>query len=297
MRKLPVPLRTGAVSSVVVLGAAAVALPALSSQALATEDQVAVIAHRGASAQAPENTLAAVDRADQLGVDWVENDVQRTKDGVLVVIHDTDLQRTTNAEQVFPRRSPWKVADFTAAEISRLDAGGWKGEEYAGTRVPTLRDYLRRVDVNDQKLLMEIKAPEQYPGIEDDVLRVLGEERWLNQRHLRNRLVVQSFSTDSIRTLHGARPDVRTGFLGTPSLAALPWYAQFTDQINPKHSTVSAAYVAAVQSFGGPHGRRLEVNTWTVNAAPEARLAARNGVDGIITNTPDVVAEALGQVD
>ncbi|MGX2997870.1 glycerophosphodiester phosphodiesterase [Streptomyces sp. JNUCC 64] len=295
MRKLPVSVRVGVVASVVALSATAVVLPTLSTQALATEGEVTVIAHRGASARAPENTLAAVDLADRLGAEWVENDVQRTKDGVLVVIHDTDLKRTTNAEQVFPRRSPWKVADFTAAEISRLDAGSWKSARYAGARVPTLRDYLRRVEANGQKLLMEIKAPERYPGIEGDVLRVLREERWLNQRHLRNRLVIQSFSTETLRVLHGARPDVRTGYLGTPPPAALPWYARFTDQINPKSSTVSAGYVAIVKSLGGPHGRRLELNVWTVDEERDARRAARNGVDGIITNAPDVIDRALGR--
>ncbi|WP_307797725.1 glycerophosphodiester phosphodiesterase family protein, partial [Streptomyces laculatispora] len=97
-----------------------------------------VISHRGASAYAPENTLAAVDKAAELGFDWVENDIQFTRDGVLVVIHDTDLKRTTDAEEVFPGRAPWAVKDFTAAEIARLDAGSWFGARYAGTRVPTL---------------------------------------------------------------------------------------------------------------------------------------------------------------
>src|SRR5262245_18578452 len=86
-------------------------------------DEVPVIvAHRGASAYAPENTLAAVDRRTALGFSWIENDVQRTKDGRLVVIHDTTLDRTTNAEQLFPDRRPWRVKDFTSAEIARLDA-------------------------------------------------------------------------------------------------------------------------------------------------------------------------------
>src|SRR5919206_4176055 len=84
-----------------------------------------VVAHRGASGQAPENTLAAVRRAVELRVDRVEVDVQRTKDGVPVVIHDTTLARTTDVRRVHPRRAPWLVGDFTLAEIQRLDAGGW----------------------------------------------------------------------------------------------------------------------------------------------------------------------------
>ncbi|WP_255952572.1 glycerophosphodiester phosphodiesterase [Streptomyces odontomachi] len=264
------------------------------SSAAQEPTRTVVVAHRGASGYAPENTLKAVDAAHDLGIDWVENDVQRTKDGVLVIIHDTDLKRTTDAEEVFPDRSPWRVGDFTAAEIARLDAGSWKDRRFAGTRIPTLTQYLRRIDENGQNLLMEIKSPELYPGLEGDVLKVLGREHWLDPGHLRHRLIIQSFSADSVRTVHTLRPDIKTGFLGTPAVADLPAYAAFTDQINPDHTTVSADYVAAVHALKGAHGARLETYTWTVNDADTARNVAGHGVDGVITNYPDVVRAALG---
>lgn len=253
-----------------------------------------VIAHRGASAYAPENTLAAVDKADVLGFDWVENDVQLTRDSVLVVIHDTSLKRTTDAEEVFPDRAPWAVKDFTAAEIARLDAGSWFGPEYAGARVPTLQQYLQRIGRNQQNLLLEIKSPETYPGIEQATLRVLRQEGWLDRRHVRSRLVVQSFGADSVRRVHEQRPDVITGFLGTPAVADLPSYAKFTDQINPASASLSGEYVAAVHALKGPHDKPLRVNAWTVNDAEHALQVAAYGVDGIITNAPDVVREATG---
>ncbi|MFC8077384.1 glycerophosphodiester phosphodiesterase [Streptomyces sp. NPDC057307] len=302
--------RTSVNATVALLGAAALALPGTTSaaapRAAAPETSPAsaaaarqgadplVIAHRGASAYAPENTLAAVDKAEELGIDWVENDVQRTKDGRLVVLHDTDLRRTTDAEQVFPDRSPWNVKDFTAAEIARLDAGSWFGPEWAGARVPTLKQYLDTVDDNRQKLLLEIKAPELYPGIEKDILRVLRAEGWLDRAHVRNKLVIQSFGADSVRAVHEQRPDVTTGFLGTPAVADLPSYAKFTDQINPTHSTLTAEYVAAVHRLKGAHGKRLQVSTWTVNDAAGAVRVDGFGVDGIITNNPDVVRDAVG---
>ncbi|MFF9276380.1 glycerophosphodiester phosphodiesterase [Streptomyces griseosporeus] len=253
-----------------------------------------VIAHRGASAYAPENTLAAIDKAAELGIRWVENDVQRTKDGELVVIHDDNLKRTTDAEEVFPDRAPWKVKDFTAAEIARLDAGSWFGPAYAGARVPTLTQYLRRVEHNRQKLLLEIKNPELYPGIEQQTLKVLANQGWLDQLHVKSRLIVQSFSTDSLRAVHGLKPAVKTGFLGTPAVADLPAYAAFADQINPSYGSISAGYVAAVHAFTGVHGKALEVFTWTVNDAATAQRVAGYGVDGIITNKPDVVRDAVG---
>ena len=253
-----------------------------------------VIGHRGASAQAPENTLAAIDRAAQLGVSWVENDVQRTKDGELVVIHDDSLVRTTNVKAVFPQRAPWKVKDFTAAEIARLDAGSWFAPRFAGTRVPTLTQYMRRVEHNHQKLLLEIKNPELYPGIEQQILKVLGDEGWLDRQHLAGRLIVQSFGADSLRIVHGLAPAVRTAFLGAPHVADLPAYAGFCDGINPSHGSASRGYVAAVHSVAGPHGRPLAVFAWTVDDADTARQIARYGVDGVISDKPDVVRTALG---
>ncbi|MFD1831904.1 glycerophosphodiester phosphodiesterase [Streptomyces desertarenae] len=251
------------------------------------------VAHRGASGYAPENTLAAVDAAHDLGVAWVENDVQRTRDGELVVVHDATLGRTTDVEEVFPDRAPWRVADFTAAEIARLDAGSWFGPRYAGERVPTLEQFLRHMNRTGQNLLLEIKRPELYPGIEADVLRELRSEGWLDRRHVRDKLVVQSFGADSVRAVHDQAPAVRTGFLGTPEPAELPEYARFTDQINPPHTTLSEEYVRRVHALEGAHGRPLEVFTWTVNDAGTARRVADMGVDGIISNVPDVVRDAV----
>ena len=288
--------RAAAGTTTALLGAAALVLPLSPAHAAVGDDQPLVVAHRGASAYAPENTLAAVDKAADMGFRWVENDVQRTKDGELVVIHDDNLARTTNVEEVFPGRAPWKVADFTAAEIARLDAGSWFSPKYAGARVPTLEQYMNRVSRNHQKLVLEIKKPELYPGIEKDTLKVLSNEGWLGPRHVRSKLVIQSFSADSVRTVHELRPDIKTGFLGTPAVADLPAYAKFSDQINSTHTSISADYVSSIQELEGPHGRQLEIFTWTVDTADGARRVADFGVDGIITNKPDVIRAALNEV-
>ncbi|MGG7613026.1 glycerophosphodiester phosphodiesterase, partial [Streptomyces sp. ZG43] len=253
-----------------------------------------LVAHRGASGYAPENTLAGVDKAREMGVRWVENDVQRTKDGVLVVLHDTTLARTTDVEEVFPDRAPWNVKDFTAREIARLDAGSWFGPQFKGAKVPTLDQFLKRMSRHRLGLLLELKAPELYPGIERETLTALRRAGWLDRGHVRDRLVVQSFGADAVRRVHQLRPDVKTGFLGTPAEAELPAYAAFADQINPTHSTVTPSYVDAVQALKGPHGKRLEVYTWTVNDAATARKVSDAGVDGVITNFPDVVKDAIG---
>jgi glycerophosphoryl diester phosphodiesterase len=281
------------------LGLVALLLPASDARAGLTGTEPArvpapvVVAHRGASAYAPENTLAAVDEAAARDARWVENDVQRTKDGELVVIHDDGLGRTTDVEDVFPDRAPWKVKDFTAAEIARLDAGSWFSPAYAGTRVPTLEQYLRTVESHHQGLLLEIKNPELYPGIEQQILKELGNDSWLDQRHLAGRLIVQSFSADSLRTVHALEPEVRTGLLGMPKAADLPGYARFVDLVNPSHTSLSAAYVSAVHAQTGPHGLPLRLFAWTVDDADTARTVLGYGADGLISNKPDVVRQAV----
>lgn len=284
-------VRAVAAATTAFLGAAVLLLPTSAAQGAADAGIPLVVAHRGASAYAPENTLAAVDKAHEMGFDWVENDVQRTSDGMLVVLHDATLARTTNVEELYPDRAPWNVADFTAAEIERLDAGSWFGADYAGARVPTLEQYMRRVSRNHQKLVLEIKNPQLYPGIEQETLKVLSNEGWLGPSHL-EKLVIQSFSADTVRRVHELSPAVKTGLLGTPDLADLPEYATFSDQINSSYTTISASYVATLHALGGPHGKPLEILTWTVNDAANARRVADYGVDGIITNTPDVVRDA-----
>jgi len=251
------------------------------------------VAHRGASGYAPENTLAAVDKAHELGIDWVENDVQRTKDGELVVIHDTTLSRTTDVEDRFPDRSPWKVSDFTLKEIKTLDAGSWFGSQFKGEKIPTLREYLDRLTRNGQDLLLELKSPELYPGIERETLGQLRREGWLDRLHTGSRLIIQSFNKAAVQKVHQQQPEVKTGFLGTPKTGDLKEYAKFTDQINPTYTDATKDYVSAVHALKGPHKKPLEVFTWTVNDAETARKVADAGVDGIISNKPDVVSDAV----
>ncbi|MFI9049861.1 glycerophosphodiester phosphodiesterase [Streptomyces sp. NPDC053427] len=279
------------------MGLSTLIVSGTTAQAATTGHGTVTIAHRGAPTHAPENTLASIDAAHRLGDVWVENDVQRTKDGELVILHDNSLARTTNVEQVFPDRKPWNVKDFTLNEIEKLDAGSWFSPKFEGERVPTLEDYMDEVEDNGQKLLLELKSPELYPGIELQTLMQLRHQGWLDRNHVKRRLVVQSFNADSIKTVHSIRPDVKTGFLGNPSVADLPTYAEFCDQINPNYTTVTPGYVNAVHGLQGPHGRRLQLYTWTVDDGTKAVGLARTGVDGIISNKADEIREALETSD
>ncbi|MEV0168008.1 glycerophosphodiester phosphodiesterase [Nonomuraea fuscirosea] len=269
------------VSTCLALLTTATALPA---QADTTTGAPVVVAHRGASAYAPENTIAAFELAAEMGADMFELDVQETKDHELVLMHDTTLTRTTDAEQVFPGSSPWNVGDLTLAQIRRLDAGSWRSGEYDGERVPTLAEALRVMSGSGLGLLLEVKSPGLYPGIEARIADELRRSPWWLEP---GRLVVQSFDWDAMRTFARLLPEAPIGLLGTPSAGQLPALATFADHIHPPYATLTAAYVRRVHSLG------MTVLTWTVDSPAAMRLMLSHGVDGIITNKPDVLYDLI----
>lgn len=245
---------------------------------------VANIAHRGASAYAPENTLAAVRKAIARDADLVEVDVQRTRDGALVLMHDLTLERTTDAATVLPGRAPWRVADLTLAEISRLDAGSWFGPEFAGERVPTLEEALAVLGLSELGILVELKRPGLYPGVVADVAAAVrhGVRRPDGTASVGD-LIVQSFDHAAVRDLKRIQPATTVGALGSPAAWRLPELGRWADQVNPHHRLVDRAYVDRVHAAG------MACHVWTVNTAGAMRHALRLGVDGVITNHPDTL--------
>ena len=249
---------------------------------------VANIAHRGAMGYAPENTLAAFRLGVDQRADLVEADVQRSKDGVLVLMHDTTLTRTTDVEEVFPDRAPWRVSDFTYEEIQQLDAGSWFSEEYAGEPVPTMAEMVELIRPTSAGILMELKAPALYPGIEQQVAEEFASfPGYVDSTVAAERLVVQSFDWDSMARYHQAQPSVPVGLLGRPQEALLPELSTWADQINPSFRSFDKAYVDQVHELG------MEVHTYTVNQPADMNLVLDRGVDGVITNYPDVLEDVL----
>jgi len=170
------------------------------------------VAHRGASAYAPEHTMAAYRLAIEQGADYVEQDLQITRDGVLVCLHDLTLERTTDAEDVFPDRhrvehgrKTWPVSDFTLAEIRRLDAGSWFDRRFAGERVPTWQEAIDLVR-GRAGLFPETKAPDVYGSrgfdMEALVLQALRTNRLdTPDADPRTPVVIQSFSPGSLQKM------------------------------------------------------------------------------------------------
>jgi len=176
----------------------------------------AVIAHRGASFDAPESTRASYLLARELGADYLEMDLQRTRDGVLIVLHDDTLQRTTDIAHKFPARKNQPVSDFTLAELETLDAGSWFNGAYPERARPTFKklriltldqviDIAEGDPAHRPGLYIETKVPQQFPGIERDLKHVLKARGWLQGPH---KVVLQTFDKDSLLLLNKEMPKV-----------------------------------------------------------------------------------------
>ena len=180
------------------------------------------IAHRGASAYAPEHTLAAYALAIEMGADYVEQDLQLTSDGVLVCLHDTTLNRTTDVEEMFPDRASeveirgemrqvWRVSEFTLEEIKTLDAGSWFSAEFAGARVPTFQEAIDLVK-GKAGMYPETKAPEEYEALgftmEEELARVFAANGLdTPEGQVATPIYVQSFSPESLKRLYSIAGD------------------------------------------------------------------------------------------
>jgi len=191
---------------------ATIALAADQPKAYPPYDKPTLIAHRGASWDAPEHTLAAYELALKYGADFVEPDLQMTKDGVLVCLHDTTLERTTDVAKVFPGRAvevkgkkTWPVAEFTLAEIQKLDAGSWKDPKYAGAKVLTLQQMIDAVR-GKAGIIPETKAPELYGKLGLNMEKALMEVLKANKldgplADPKTPVIIQSGSEKSLRLL------------------------------------------------------------------------------------------------
>ena len=235
------------------------------------------VAHRGASGAAPENTLVAVRAGIAAGADHVEVDVRRTADRALVLHHDPSLARTTNVREVYPDRAPWRVVDFTLAEISRLEAGAWLSPAYAGEPVPTLERVLDTLRGSGLGLLLELKDPAEQPGV---VSELASELRVQASRPDAPPVLVQSFDHEAMALFKAYEPGFDVGLIGKPRRAQLGQLATWAAAVNPHHYSVDAGYVEAVRGTG------MRCMVWTPNTVRAMRRALRLGVDAITTDHP-----------
>nr|WP_249871570.1 glycerophosphodiester phosphodiesterase family protein [Oceanobacillus saliphilus] len=255
------------------------AVPAHAMNVEGKQQEVANVAHRGASGHAPENTMAAFDKAFEMKADYIEIDVQMTSDGELIAIHDTTVNRTTNGSGF--------VGDFTLEEIQQLDAGSWFGQEFAGEQIPTFEEI---VDAYRGKIgiLIELKSPELYPGMEEKVADALIERNM--HRPSNHKIIIQSFNHESVQTSKELLPNVPHGVLAGLTWAnvtdeQLAQFATYADYFNPNMNIVTDGLVERVHDIG------MEIFPYTVRTQEQADNLFELGVDGIITDFPEFVYE------
>jgi glycerophosphoryl diester phosphodiesterase len=220
-----------------------------------------VIAHRGASSQAPENTLAAFEKALELGVDGLEMDVRETKDGELVVVHDATVTRTTNGNG--------RVKTKTLKQVKALDAGSWFGKSFAGETIPTLKEVLE-LSNNKARVFIELKAPR----IEEKVLETIKQQKMLKKT------VVTSFNAAYLRRVKELEPKATVGDILLLDFLA-PWrnWGDF-DCLLPFWPLIGDSFLKGTKKKG------LEVFPWTVNDGGVMEFLSEKKVDGIITDFP-----------
>jgi glycerophosphoryl diester phosphodiesterase len=237
---------------------------------VSTRRTVAVIAHRGAAGAAPENTMAAVERALLDGADWVEIDVQESADGEVVVMHDSDFMKVAS--------DPLKIWDATAADLARIDIGSWFDPDFAAERVPRLSEVLERcrgrAGVNielkyyghDELLEQRVVDIVEASGMQDDI-------------------VLMSLKAEAVAKLKALRPEWTVGLLAATALGDLT--RAEADFLAVNTGMASRSFVRSAQS------RERPVYVWTVNDAATMALMVARGVDGIITDEPALAREVL----
>lgn len=233
-----------------------------------------VMAHRGLSADAPENTLYAFSDAISVGADFIELDVQQTRDGVLVVMHDSNLKRTTGVNK--------DIWDVDYADIQNLDAGSWFDPAYANARIPTLEETLQFVDKR-AKLNIEIKPTKHGTDtLEQDVAELITQYQYTDACY------VTSFSYGSLKKVKEVNPEIRTGYLMSVA------YGQFYSLKYADAFSLNKVFVTS-QVVNAAHQQGKQIFAWTVNSMSEVRSLCNLHVDSIITDDPVMVQNVISR--
>lgn len=269
------------------------------SQALASAanpERILNIAHRGASGHAPEHTpehtLLAYKLGEKMKGHYIEIDLQMTKDGHLIAMHDETLDRTTNGTGF--------VKDHTLAEIKQLDAGSWFNEkypdkaksEYVGLKVPTLEEIFETFGMGS-RYYIETKSPHLYPGMEEKLMRLLKKYRMLGKNSHSSKVLLQSFSKESLlklRKLHPQAPLIQ--------LISGSGKAEITDEelqhirsyaigIGINYKRIDKEFIHQVRA------NHLLIHPYTVNNRSDMEKLLDWGVNGMFTNFPDVLHDVI----
>lgn len=237
-------------------------------------------AHRGFSGKYPENTLLAFEKAIEVGADGIELDVQLTKDGEVVIIHDERIDRTTDGKGF--------VADYTYDELSKFNASYIFTDEMGFNKIPTLREYFELVKDKDIITNIELKTGiNEYLGIENKVWDLIREF------HLEEKIIISSFNHFSVLRMKEIAPALKYGFLSEDWIidAGKYTHSHGVTCYHPRFNNLIPEVIAELKSYN------LEINTWTVNKEKDMRYLIENKIDVIIGNYPDITKKILNDID
>lgn len=233
---------------------------------------VMVVAHRGASGYAPENTLSAMEKAIEMNAEMSELDVQETADGEIIILHDGTLTRTSGVEK--------NIWETNYADLKGLDVGSWFSEEYKDEPIPTLQEVINLVK-GKMKLNIELKTNKHEKMLAERTLRIVEANNFLDQ------VVFTSFKfaeADKIRELN---PKAKIGYIFSKLPKNFDVFSADVDLLSTKYKIVDAEFVKKAKE------NDKEVAVWTVNKPEDMRRMIELGVDAIITNYPDVLKKIL----
>lgn len=236
-----------------------------------------IIAHRGASAVAPENTIAAFKAAIAAGADGIEFDVRLTRDNVPVVIHDDTLRRTGGMRG--------RIADLTFAELTRVDVGSWFGEEFTDQCIPSLEQLFDLFRANNLVLYLEMKSLEQ-PKLAEACCRLIEDHR------LKERVIFECFEHSALEVVRNIDPTLKTAALFQPPSSFILKRAQAVgaSEIALHHRLANKRLVEKARLAN------LKVVTWTVDDPAWVTRARAHGIDALITNNPSALITARNAV-
>lgn len=263
-----------------------------------------VIAHRGFRSIAPENTLLAAQKGFDVGADMWELDVAASSDGILVVLHDNTLTRTTDAKTRFPSRSPWIIYDFTFDELKSLDAGSWYSkadpfmqiaygrvgsselESFKDLRIPTLREALELTKRLGWRVNIEIK---DATGFACDAWIVEKTAELIKELDMVPSVLISSFNHDYLKRMKMAIPEISVAALIDKPISDPVQRLKDLGAValNPNEKYLDEATVRALRSAG------LGVLPWTVNDPSRMRMLLNWGATGLITDFPDRALELV----
>ncbi|MCX8123417.1 MAG: glycerophosphodiester phosphodiesterase family protein [Spirochaetes bacterium] len=267
-----------------------------------------VIAHRGASYWAPEETYFSYMIAKNVGAEYLEMDVQRTKDGVIIVFHDDTLSRITNIAQVFPARVNDPINSFTIAQLKQLEVGNWFNssfperakKSYEGTKILTL-DEVIDIALSDGQLhplYIETKSPKNFPGIEEQLVHILKTRGYIRNAEDKNKspnapVIFQSFEIESLHLLKKYAPQVpRVYLIDEDMVSQKGWDTIIQEAKQAQCAGLGpSGYLGWPWIIGKAHRNGMLVHIYTVNKIWQFRLLNWFGADGFFTDRCELLME------